>query len=70
MMIQYVHDSSPRKEKIHDTAMVLKNNPWIPLTQEEYDKQEISRMSNDKHVLSYSVISGGETNENCICKEI
>ena len=57
MMIRYVHDSSPGEEKIHDTAMVLKNNPWIPLTQEEYDKQEISRMSNDKHVLRYSVIS-------------
>lgn len=57
MMIRYVHDASSGHEKIHDTTMVLKNNPWIHMTQEEYYKREISRMSDDKHVLRYSVIS-------------
>lgn len=38
MKVKYVHFSEPEVEKIHDTKKALKNNPFIHMTQKEFDE--------------------------------
>lgn len=47
MKIKYVHCSEPEVEKVYDTAVALKNNPFIHMPQEEFDKMELAHLEND-----------------------
>ena len=58
MKIKYRHSSEPDKIKIYDTKVALKNNPFIRLSQETFDKMEIEHMERDKekgYILSYEI---------------
>ena len=60
MKIKYIHFSEPNKTKIYDTKIALKKNPFYRMTQEEFDKLELSNMEENKqkgYVLSYEVIN-------------
>ena len=50
MIIKYIHFSEPETEKTYDTEKVLKNNPFITLSQEEFDEMELERFQKDKDV--------------------
>lgn len=59
MLIKYIHISEPEKEKIHDTTLVLKNNPFITKSQKELDDFTLQRLTEDKEkgiIISYEVI--------------
>lgn len=59
MIIKYIHWSEPEKEKTHDTVKVLKNNPFITKSQEEFDAFTLEHFIKDKErgiVLSYEII--------------
>lgn len=58
MKIKYIHSSDPKKVRIYDTKIALKNNPFIKMPQEEFDKMEIENMKRNKEegcVLSYEI---------------
>lgn len=48
MKIKYTHISDPGKEKIYDTVKSLENNPFIEMTQEEWDRHELEKMRLDR----------------------
>ena len=59
MLIKYIHISEPEREKIHDTTLVLKNNPFITMSQEEFDNFTLLKLARDKEkgiVISYEVM--------------
>lgn len=59
MIIKYVHVSEPEREKIHDTTLVLKNNPFITKSQKEFDDFTLRKMAEDKErgiIISYEVV--------------
>lgn len=70
MKIKYIHFSEPQKEKIYDTEKSYKNRLIIGMnneidmekfkqTQEDFDKQELEKMSRDKekgHIIQFSII--------------
>lgn len=67
MKIKYIHFSEPNKVKIYDTEVALKKNPFldpfIRMTQEEFDKMELEHMERDKqkrHILSYEIVNSEE----------
>lgn len=62
MIIKYFHASEPDKEKTYDTEKSLKNNPFIHLSQEEFDQMEIEKMQTDEYILSYEIITEGRDN--------
>ena len=58
MKIKYIHSSEPDKVNTYDTEIALKNNPFIRLSQEAFDKLEIEHMERDKekgYILSYEI---------------
>ena len=59
MKIQYIHISDPNNAKIYDTKISLERNPFITLSQEEWDKHELERMEQnrkEKLILEYRVM--------------
>lgn len=59
MKIKYIHFTEPDKIKIYDTKVALNKNPFYRMTQEEFDKLELSKMERDKqkgHILAYEVV--------------
>lgn len=59
MKIKYRHFIDPNTEKIYDTEKSLKQNPFIHMTQEEFDQHELKRMEEHKaegHILEYEII--------------
>ena len=60
MKIKYVHSSEPNVEKMYDTVKALKNNPFITLSQKEFDEFELQKIKRDKEygtVLRYEILS-------------
>ena len=60
MIIKYIHASEPEREKIHDTTLVLKNNPFISKNQKEFDDFTLQKFAEDKErgiIISYEVIN-------------
>lgn len=58
MIIKYIHDAFPTEIKIYDTVKALKNNPWLHMTQKEFDKMALDKMESDKYVEVIEVIFG------------
>ena len=59
MIIKYIHASEPETEKIHDTILEMKNNPFIAKTQKEFDALTLQLFAEDKErgiIISYEVI--------------
>ena len=56
MIIKYFHTSEPSVEKTYDTVKSLKNNPFIHMSQKEFDKMELRKMENDIYIISYRVV--------------
>lgn len=66
MKVLYVHISEPKREKVYDTEKSLRNCRGLieivfgdTKTQEEWDKEELSRFERDKSrgvILSYRVL--------------
>ena len=56
MVIKYIHMSEPEREKIHDTTLVLKNNPFINRSQKEFDEMELKRFEQDKNIVCFEVL--------------
>ena len=59
MLIKYIHASEPETEKIHDTELVLKNNPFITQSQKEFDDFTLRHLAEDKErgiIISYEVV--------------
>lgn len=56
MIIKYIHTSKPETEKIYDTEKALKNNPFIHLSQKEFDEMELRRFKQDKHIICFEVL--------------
>ena len=66
MKIKYIHSSEPDVVKTYDTVRALRNNPFITLSQEEFDEFELNKMETDKKygiLLSYEILpeSDGDT---------
>lgn len=60
MKIKYTHTSEPNMEKIHDTELVKKNNPFIHFSIEELDKITLEQFQKDKEkgmILSFEVLA-------------
>lgn len=60
MLIKYIHCSDPEREKIHDTISVLKNNPFITKSQNEFDDFTLRKLAEDKEkgiIISYEVVN-------------
>lgn len=59
MKIKYIHFSEPNKEKIYDTEVALRKNPFYRMTQEKFDELELKHMEEGKekgHILSYEIV--------------
>lgn len=59
MKIKYTHISDPSEIRVYDTERALKNNPFIHMDQETFDKHELKNMDDNLMagmVLSYEVI--------------
>ena len=59
MKIDYVHFSSPDIKKEYDTVVALKNNPYVKMSQDDFDKMELEHMEKDRkngYILSYEVV--------------
>ena len=59
MLIKYIHWSEPEMEKIHDTTLALKNNPFITKSQKEFDDFTLQKLAEDKErgiIISYEVV--------------
>ena len=48
MIVKYVHASEPRIEKFYNTEKALKNNPFIRMSQKEFDEMELKRFQENK----------------------
>ena len=48
MKIKYVHFLEPEVEKVYDTVVALKNNPFIHMSQAEFDEMELAHLEQDK----------------------
>ena len=62
MKVKYVHFSEPEVEKIHDTKRALKNNPFIHMTQKEFDEFTLRKFEqnfNEGYILRFEVINNG-----------
>ena len=58
MKVLYVHKSDPNKEKLYDSVKSLKNNPFIDMSQEEWEKKELESFREEKengNILSYEI---------------
>ena len=58
MIIKYIHESEPNVEKTYDTVKALKNNPFIDMTQEKFDRMEINKMQHDENIISFEIVKG------------
>ena len=56
MIIKYVHSSEPTVFKTYDTVKALKNNPFINMSQHEFDEHELRAMKTDKHIITFEII--------------
>lgn len=59
MIIKYIHSEEPEIEKTYDTEKALKNNPFIHLSQKEFDTLEMEHFAKDENngiILSYEVL--------------
>lgn len=59
MKIKYIHFSEPTTVKEYNTEVALKRNPFIRMSQEDFDKMELEHMARDKekgYILSYEVV--------------
>lgn len=56
MIVQYMHTSALGVKKTYDTEKALKNNPFIEMSQEEFDEMELKHFEQDKHIIWFEVI--------------
>jgi hypothetical protein len=56
LIIKYIHASEPETEKTYDTEKSLKNNPFIHMSQEEFDEMEVKRFERDENIIWFEVI--------------
>ena len=56
MIVKYIHFSEPATEKIYDTEKALKNNPFIEMSQKEFDERELNRFETDEYILRHEII--------------
>ena len=64
MKIKYRHHLDPKVEKVYDTEKSLKNNPFIHMSQDEFDAHELKRMEEHKaegNILEYEIIKEDES---------
>jgi hypothetical protein len=62
MIVKYRHITEPNTDKTYDTKLALRNNPFIQMTQEEFDAMELQSFELDKMdgiILKYEVIDNG-----------
>lgn len=63
MIVKYIHASEPRTEKVYDTEMALKNNPFIRMSQKEFDEMELKRFQENKaegYILRFEIQKGNK----------
>lgn len=58
MIVNYVHIADPTTIRTYDTEKALRNNPFIDMSQQDFDEMELHRLLKDKKkgiILSYSI---------------
>lgn len=59
MIVNYIHVADPTTIRVYNTELALKNNPFIEMSQQDFDKLTLRSLSKDKKrgvILSYSVV--------------